>query len=63
MINPKQSRRVVEKQLSTAQKALATKRQALASTNSRSHQTRFRLEIETLQQRIQEYQAFLRSNP
>jgi len=59
VINPKQPRRVVEKQLSTAQKALATKSQALAGTNSKSHQTRLRLEIETLEQRIAEYQAFL----
>lgn len=59
MVNPKQSRRLVEKQLKTARNDLAQKRQALDSTASESHRTRLQREIEALEQRIAEYQAFL----
>lgn len=59
MINPKQPRRIVEKQLKTAEAYLAQKQRALAATNSKPHQTRFQREIETLERRIAEYRAYL----
>ena len=60
MINPKQSTRMLEQQLVEALKTLGYKRQALTFTDSKSHQTRLRLEIDALNERIDEYQIALK---
>lgn len=59
-ISPKQSPRMVERQLRHAEVKLAKKQEALRCATGKSQQTRLRLEIAEYERQIREYRAFLR---